>query len=131
MAKGQCYRDEGQFEKAEKLYVEAANLCRREEEVPGLVTAHVIRHLGDVTAELGRLGLAKTHYEEALDLYREIEDIAPQTLANAIRPLARLYEVLDEHAEAVSYWREALELYEAADVRSGAEECRARLNGAA
>ena len=130
MAKGQCYRDGGRYEKAETLYVEAANLCRREEAVPDLVTAHVIRHLGDVAAELGRFGLAKTHYEEALEIYRGIEDIAPQTLANAIRPLARLYEVLDEHAEAIDYWREALELYETAQVRSGIEECRARLNGA-
>ncbi|RIJ16030.1 tetratricopeptide repeat protein [Henriciella mobilis] len=130
MAKGQCHRDEGDFEDAERLYVEAANLCRREEIDP-LVVAHVIRHLGDVTAELGRFGLAKTHYEEALDLYRDIENLPPATLANAIRPLARLYDVLDEHAEAVEYWREALELYETAHVRSGIRECNRRLNGAA
>lgn len=129
MAKGQCYRDEGRFEDAEALYVEATNLCRRED-VPSLVTAHVIRHLGDVTAELGRFGLAKTHYEEALDLYRDIEEVPPGTLANAIRPLARIHDLLDEHAEAIDYWREALALYERAHVRSGAEECRHRLNGA-
>ncbi|WP_084397804.1 tetratricopeptide repeat protein [Henriciella aquimarina] len=130
MAKGQCYRDEGQYEKAERLYIEAANLCRREEAVPSLVTAHVIRHLGDVTAELGRVGLAKTHYEEALDLYREIEDIPPGTLANGIRPLARLLDAQDEHAEAVDYWREARDLYEVAHHMAGVEECTRRLNGA-
>lgn len=130
MAKGQCYRDEGRFEDAEKLYVEATNICRREH-VPPLVTAHVIRHLGDVTAELGRFGLAQTHYEEALDLYREIEDLPPATLANALRPLARLLDILDHHAEAVDHWREALDLYEEANVRSGVEECTRRLNGAA
>ena len=130
MAKGQCHRDEGDFEEGEKLYVEAANLCRREPAVPLLVTAHVIRHLGDVTAELGRFGLAKTHYQEALDLYRDIEDVPPGTLANAIRPLARLYDLLDEHAEAVDYWREARDLYETAHLRAGVEECTNRLNGA-
>lgn len=129
MALGQCYRDEGRFSDGERAYVEAANLCRRED-VPALVMAHVIRHLGDVTAELGRFGLAKTHYEEALDLYREIEDVPPATLANAIRPLARLYDLLDEHAEAVDYWREARDLYEAANVEAGIEECTMRLNGA-
>ncbi|MEM5516590.1 tetratricopeptide repeat protein [Henriciella sp. AS95] len=130
MAKGQCYRDEGRFEDAEKLYVEATNICRRERVSP-LVTAHVIRHLGDVTAELGRFGLAQTHYEEALDLYREIDDLPPATLANAIRPLARLLDILDHRAEAVDHWREALDLYEEANVRAGVEECTRRLNGAA
>lgn len=130
MAKGQCFRDERRFAKAERLYVEAANLCRREEAVPPLVTAHVIRHLGDVTAELGRFGLARTHYEEALDLYRELEDIPPGTLANGIRPLAKLLDALDEHAEAIDYWREARDLYADAHVASGVEECERRLNGA-
>ena len=129
MAKGQCYRDEGRYEDAERLYVEATNLCRREE-VPQLVSAHVIRHLGDVAAELGRFGMAKTHYREALDIYRSIDDLPPGTLANGIRPLARLHDVLDEHAEAVDFWREARDLYEEAHVRSGIEECTRRLNGA-
>lgn len=129
MAKGQCYRDEGRFEDAERLYVEAANICRREL-VPELVTAHVIRHLGDVTAELGRFGMAQTHYEEALDLYRDIPGVPPATLANAIRPLARLHDRLDDHAEAVACWREARDLYEQASVSSGVEECTRRLNGA-
>ncbi|MEE2877658.1 MAG: tetratricopeptide repeat protein [Pseudomonadota bacterium] len=129
MAKGQCYRDGGDYEAAERLYVEATNICRREDVDP-LVRAHVIRHLGDVTAELGRFGLAKTHYEEALDLYRDIEDLGPLTLANAIRPLARLYDLLDEHAEAIDYWREARDLYELANVEAGIDECTRRLNGA-
>lgn len=129
MAKGQCFRDGGDFDEAEKLYVEAANLCRREEVAP-VITAHVIRHLGDVSAELGRFGLAKTHYEEALELYREIEDLSPLTLANGIRPLARLYDALDEHAEAIDYWLEARELYEKAHAKAGVEECNRRLNGA-
>lgn len=128
MAKGQCYRDEGRFDDAERLYVEAANLCRRED-VPQLVVAHVIRHLGDVTAELGRFGLAKTHYQEALDLYREIEDLPAGTLANAIRPLARLHDMLDDHVEAIDCWREARGLYEKARISSGVEECTRRLNG--
>lgn len=129
MARGQCYRDEGRFEEAERSYVEAANLCRREN-VGELTTAHVIRHLGDVTCELGRFGMAQTHYEEALDLYREIEDVPPGMLANAIRPLARLYDRLDAHAEAIDCWREARDLYQRAHVKSGFEECTRRLNGA-
>ncbi len=129
MAKGQCCRDQGRYERAERLYVEATNICRREP-VDALVTAHVIRHLGDVTAELGRFGMAQTHYEEALDLYREIPDVPPVTLANAIRPLARLYDRLDDHAEAVECWREARDLYERADSSVGVEECTRRLNGA-
>jgi tetratricopeptide (TPR) repeat protein len=130
MAKGQCYRDERAFEKAERLYVEAANLCRREPDVPALVTAHVIRHLGDVSAELGRFGLAKTHYEEALGHYRQIDDLPPDTLANGVRALARIHDRLDDHAEAVDYWREARDLYETAHAASRVEECERRLNGA-
>lgn len=129
MAKGQCCRDEHHFTDAERLYVEASNLCRREEVDP-LITAHVIRHVGDVTAELGRFGLARTHYQEALDLYREIEDIHPGTLANALRALARLHDRVDEHAEAVEFWLEARDLYETAHVKAGVEECTRRLNGA-
>ena len=129
MAKGQCYRDEGRYEDAERVYVEASNLCRRED-VDDLVTAHVIRHLGDVSAELGRLGTAKTHYEEALDLYREIESVPPGTLANALRPLARLYDRLDEPVEAQACWREARTLYEKAHIQARVEECTERLNGA-
>ncbi|MCH2457725.1 MAG: tetratricopeptide repeat protein [Henriciella sp.] len=129
MAKGQIYRDEHEFQRAERLYVEATNLCRREDVGP-LVTAHVIRHLGDVTVELGRFGLAKTHYEDALDLYRSIEDIPPDTLANGIRALARIYDWLDDHGEAVDYWREARDLYASARNANRVEECERRLNGA-
>ncbi|WP_300376045.1 tetratricopeptide repeat protein [Henriciella sp.] len=129
MAKGQCYRDEGQYGDAETLYIEAANLCRRED-VDALVTAHVIRHLGDVAAELGRYGMAQTHYEEALELYRELDGIGPVTLANAIRPLAKLYDRIDDTVEAAACWREARDLYEQAEMESGVEECTQRLNGA-
>ncbi len=130
MAKGQCCRDAHEFEQAERLYVEAANLCRREDDVPALVTAHVIRHLGDVTAELGRFGLAKTHYEDALEIYRQIEGIEPDMLANGVRALARIHDRLDDPANAADYWREARGLYSAAGLSARAEECERRLNGA-
>jgi len=129
MAKGQIYRDERAFEPAERLYVEAANICRREEVDP-LVKAHVIRHLGDVTVELGRFGLAKTHYEDALELYRSIENISPDTLANGIRAVARIHDWLDDHGDALDYWLEARDLYASARNTYRVEECERRLNGA-
>jgi hypothetical protein len=87
--------------------------------------AYLLRHLGDLEREAGEAS-AEPLLEEALALYRELP-ANDASLANAIRPLALLRETQGRVEQARRLWEEARRRYDAAGIRSGIEECDARL----
>ena len=83
--------------------------------------AHCLRHIGDLAAELGHCGDARTALKEAEELYRgSIDDTL--ALANTLRLLALLDDDKSIWAEArVVYLRAAL--VTGLDLRAAINEC--------
>lgn len=118
-------RDRGEGARARPLYEEALDLSRQEGDT--LLLAHTVRHLGDLHREDGRLAEADRCYSEAITLYRSFASPPPLDFANALRPAALSKESQGDREIARELWTEALALYEAADVRTGVDECARHL----
>jgi len=110
-------RSEGRFEDACRDYVAAVDLCRTSSNRK--LTAHTLRHLGDIECEMGRNDLAEPHLVEALEIARR-ENVSTLELANTIRPLALV-------RDDVALWEEARALYERANVQAGVDEATRRI----
>ena len=124
-SRAKAERDAGRTKSAIVLYLEAAEVARREGDILSL--AHRLRHVGDIHLDAGRLDLAAPCYDEALALYRSRDDAKPLDLANLLRPLALLSEAKKEPEAARLYWAEARALYETAGVAAGVAECSRHL----
>jgi len=110
-------RSEGRFDDARRDYLELVDMLR---DVPHpRLTAHTLRHLGDIEREMGRNDLAEPHLVEALELARR-ENVSTLELANTIRPLALV-------RDDVTLWEEARALYERANVHAGVDEATRRI----
>ena len=115
-------RRDGQADKAEILYAEAAELARSKGDRVAL--AHALRHMSDLARVRGALSKAWNEASEAAALYRQIGD--QLGLANAIR----LQALSTPHRkQAQAFWKEARDLYSDLGVNAGVAECEARLKG--
>ncbi len=118
-------RREGRMDVALSAYQRAADQCR--ERGNALVTAHTIRHLGDIYRELGKTDEAEALLKEAVSIYRSSLDAKILDFANALRPLALLYVSTGNTETARQLWMEARVLYSAINVADGVAECDTHL----
>jgi tetratricopeptide (TPR) repeat protein len=126
LAVGALARREGRMEDALCAYQQAADQCRKRGNA--LVTAHTIRHLGDIYRELGKTDEAEPLLKEAISIYRGSLDAKILDFANALRPLALLYVSTGNTQAAQQLWRQARALYSAINVADGVNECDTHLN---
>lgn len=125
LAVGAQARREGRLEDALCAYQRAADRCR--ESGQNLVTAHAVRHLGDIYRELGKKDEAEPLLKEAVSIYRRSLETKILDLANALRPLALLYASTGNTKSAQELWLEARAMYSAINVADGVTECDAHL----
>jgi tetratricopeptide (TPR) repeat protein len=121
---GELARKSRDLSAAQAHYEAAVILLRTEPD--RLKFAHMVRHLGDVHAELRHWPEAERCFVEALDNYRSHPSPRALDLANAIRAYAALKTETGQHEEARALWAEACELYESEGIAAGVEECRRR-----
>lgn len=120
-------REAGSLERAHFLYQQVADLCASNQYLAD--RAFALRHMSDLSRELGR-------FEDALATAREAEAIYRVGLgklgneldrANCLRLVALAHLNLDDERSAIPFWHEAMHIYAQAGVAAGVAECEHHL----
>ena len=119
------HQDLGEVDAAVTVLTEANDLCSELDD--DHLSAHTLRHLGDVYRSKGMLEEADPVYAEALAYYQNADTISELDLANALRSMALLRELQNDAEQAVFYWRQAQYYYQATHIQPGVAECEDRI----
>ncbi len=115
------HRDLNNLPEALQCYEAAVAACRGLNRAAQL--ANLIRHVGDVLVDDGRLDEAKLMYAEALATIQNSDERQPLILANCLRSCALLFEKTGRESEAIPMWREARTIYSQCAIEEGVAEC--------
>lgn len=104
---GHQARRENRPTDAKRLYAQATELSRVENDIPLL--AQSVTRLGAIERDLGNIESALLHYREALEFYRSLS--APLAVAHTIRHVGDILRGSNQLEAALPCYVEALEIY--------------------
>jgi eukaryotic-like serine/threonine-protein kinase len=125
--RGRTHSRQGDYDKAEKLFLEALETGRKLWNREHPTVAETLRNLGDSLTGQGRYSEAEPILRQAAAMQRKIRGDDHPRLAVALNGLARACFYQGNYSEAEVYFREALEIYRNA-AGDWQEELRVRLH---
>jgi len=73
---GDCYKEMGEYEKAEEEYNLALEAAKTDEEIGGEITAKAMAGIGDIYLRQGELESAQSYFEQSIELLPDNEILA-------------------------------------------------------
>jgi len=107
LKQGYQARREHRLEDARTTFAEAADECRKSNDLPLL--AKSLTGLGQIERDLHEIEPSLQHYQEAVAILRTLDD--PQSLAHTVRHVGDIQREMNQLVPALSCYEEALAIY--------------------